>query len=100
MGYDSADETVRKYKLLEEKLAPLMPERINKSSMYVDMADIYGICRWYVDKIDEFTGEQGGERELAYDLFIEIETQILRHFSHHMNLLKKTLPRAIKSLGE
>ena len=76
-------------------LSPAMPQKLSDSSIYVDLTDVYGICRWYVDTIDQLLAASPERGESLGNLLIDMQIQIIDHFAYHSKKLKKTLPIAI-----
>ena len=100
MDNPNANETGKRLTMLRGAIGPFMSDRVNSSSMYVDLADIYEISSWYVKIVDEVLSSGSPQKEDVFEMLVGLETQIIRHLSTHIQSLVKSLPRAIACVDD
>lgn len=95
---EEVDTTIKILGSLRSKLEPSLPVAIGESRLFVDLADIYEICRAYLTAIDIITSSEIRDLEKLKDVFYEIDCQLFEHLPYHLKSLKKLLPKVIESL--
>lgn len=83
---------------LRLKLDELLPKDLQKSQVYVDLADIHEISRAYLEAIDRILSAELIDPAMLEDILHEIDCQLFEHLPYHLKSLKKLLPKVVESL--
>jgi hypothetical protein len=65
-----------------------LTESLGESQLFVDLADMYEICRAYIASIDIINSSEADDDKLK-DVFYEIDCQFSEHLPYHLNSLMK-----------
>ena len=98
MKRNSSHETLKLYKALQENISPFFPEKVNRTSLFVDIADAYEACQEFIDLINKFNSQKRYTKDQIENLMIEIDVHLLEHLTYHLKSLRREVPRALKAL--
>jgi hypothetical protein len=95
---DSAQQAVDLVKALRGKLSPYLTKELNESAFFVDLADIYEACTWYVETMGRISDVSLTRDELE-TVLIDIDVNMLEHLNYHLDSLKKSLPAVLNAIS-
>ncbi len=91
--------TVDIAKNLRLKLGDKLSDKLNKSQLFIDLADIHEISRSYLELIDKILSVNDSDKEAIEDILYAINTELFEHLPYHSKSLKKLLPQVIKEFN-
>lgn len=95
----SASSAVDLVKKLRLAIEPCLPENARSSSIFVDMADVYGICSWYQSEIESIVRRSRPitSNQLSA-LLVKLDVELLEHMKYHQQTMRKSISRIVRAM--
>ena len=90
---DDVSEGIRR--ALRKKFEKRLPEKLNASSIYVDLSDISQIATNYLACIHELSAVDIEDNDAVQDIFIRIQIELYEHLPLHLKALEQHLEAMI-----
>jgi hypothetical protein len=85
-------------RFLVDRIEAFVPDRQLCGRLYADLTDMLEVCEWFVRTINGIKVEHLTRDELE-SLLIEIEGNMLRHMTYHLNSFGADLPAVLDAVG-
>jgi hypothetical protein len=85
---------------LRERISPHLPDKLNRSSLYVDLADAYQACNDFIRTIDKVVSKVSLRRTELETNLVDVDVHLLEHLNYHVESLRELVPQAIGALEE
>lgn len=95
---NSSERTLEVLAACRDKFSKFFDQDINGSAVYVDLADIYEISSWYINKMNVLLDSKEINRDELWEHLTDIQVQFFEHLAHHLDSLEVLLPRLIKMI--
>ena len=82
---------------LKRKISPYLTDALNRSQLYVDIADSYEACSSFVSLIDDFLSRDTMLADQAEAFLTDLDVHLLEHLAYHMESLRRLIPDALDS---
>ncbi len=76
---------------LRKKLEKKLPEYLNGSSVFVDLADISEIATTYLSAIDQLNSVDLQDHDAVLDILMQIQIELFEHLPMHLKPFEKHL---------
>jgi hypothetical protein len=96
----SSEEVARLVGELKAKMSSHLNEELNRSQLYVDVADSYQACRDFVEIVNTFLSTETPNHDRLESFLVDVDVHLLEHLGYHLESLRKLLPIAISWLGD
>jgi hypothetical protein len=100
MKVKSPESIVNLYQALQQKMSPHLPEKIGRTSLFVDIADAYEACNSFSDVVEDLVSRKRMTRDQLQTALVDVDLHLLEHLTYHLKSLRKHLPKAIAALEE
>jgi len=85
---------------LKRKISPYLADALNRSQLYVDIADSYEACSSFVSLVDDLLSKDTVLADQAEAFFIDLDVHLLEHLAYHMESLRRLVPDALDSFDD
>ena len=92
--YDEVDIVKKLRSLLEGRLSA----EINDSEFFIDLADIYGISKFYICQINDILEERECSNDDITTTLDKINFELFDHLPYHLKSLRTLLSKTIEEL--